>query len=142
MPTQADIDELDVWLNGIESGVQRFGGEAPGGKRIRPVAFTKRTLTLAPTIQVLRKYEGAALASARAAILAELRPLAVDDDGDYVWEPGQQITTDRVKAIFSASVKGYFATTFASFSGITLGALELPDVDAAGLNITILGVTT
>lgn len=102
-------------------------------------------MVLAPTITVLKRYEGGAKALARAALIAELRPTAVDSDGVFFWEPGQEITVDRIKAIFSSpetGVKGYFSSTFASFTGITLGETELPDLDVASLNVTIVGIIT
>lgn len=142
IPTQPDIAELDTFLNGVEAGIQRFGGEAPGGKRIRPIVYVKRVITLNATIQVLKRFEGAAEAIARNALIADLRPLALDTDGNFLWETGQEITADRVKAIFSAAVSGYFSSSFAVFSGITLADTELPELDVAALIVTIQGVIT
>lgn len=139
---QPDIAELDTFLNGVEAGIQRFGGEAPGGKRIRPVTYVKRVITLNATIQVLKRFEGAAKAAATNALIADLRPLAIDADGNFLWETGQEITVDRVKAIFSAAVSGYFSSSFAVFSGITLSDTELPELDVAALIVTIQGVVT
>lgn len=142
IPTQPDLAELDIFLNGTEAGIQRFGGEAPGGKRIRPVAYVKRVITLNATIKVLKRFEGGAKAAATNALIADLKPLAIDIDGNFLWETGQEITVDRIKAIFSAAVSGYFSSSFAVFSGITLTDTELPELDIAALIVTIQGVVT
>ncbi len=142
VPTQSDLDELSLWINGRTVGVQRFGGTAPLQTRQNPVAFALLGLNLDITVEVLERFEGSAEDDTRAALISALDPLAVDRVGDYLWEPGFEVTPDRVKAFVAAAVKGYFSATFASFTGVTLADNELPSiaVPVGSLNISITTV--
>lgn len=136
-PTQADLDELDVYFNGVIVGLQRVGGVMLSNTLLTAVAYTPSITNITATVSVLSAYAAGAKERIEAALGAQIRPsarrLVLDEDGvwqeslDFLWDFGGTVSTAFILTTIVTAISGVTNVLLTvPASDISLGAEALP----------------
>lgn len=137
-PSSADLADADQFLNGVRSGMRRVGGVLLANRRAVLEPMVQRVVDVSIHARVGRAYSSGARASIEAAVMAAVRPTAVDSTGAYRWEPGQEITDGAiVSAIGAAGIPGIIDLGLVGPGWpVQLGISELPVLGLLTIAIT------
>ena len=129
VPTSDDIAELEQWFNGRLVGLQRRDARVSANQEIVPIAYSPLSVTVALTVEVVKRYAKQARTPIDAAVRAAMTPLALASGGDWRWWAGSEVTDAAVKGIVgSAGVAGIVdvSATLSPAAPFTLSVSQLP----------------
>lgn len=137
----ADLAEGERYFNGRLVGLQRDGGVMLANQQVALRNVTLVSVDVTVSIAVLAGYSGGVAAAVKAALRAWLKPLAIDDDGQYVHRNGGKVSRGRLMAIISDAAKAVAGkgfsditlTTPATTTNLSTGELPTPGT----LNVTV-----
>jgi hypothetical protein len=126
---QADLDDLEEYFNG--DFASKIYGVLVANHQVTAVNFTPKTIDVTATVY------GGNQTSVETALTALLHPEATDDDGDWIWEYGEEVPLSVIIAeIMNTTPKPSKTTITTPASDTTLATRELPVTGT--LSITVV----
>ncbi len=136
VPAAADVAELDVFYNGVTTGLQRFGGVAMANQRYSPVAYLPNPLALAVTVTVAARFAATTQVAVEAVLRAGFSPTAQTSDGHYRWTVAQTINERAgVLIVAEAGIPAVDVVFTSPAFPIVLGPVELPTVGSVAVTV-------